>query len=395
MIVDVESVLESEELRRLFEAAEERGRCASRSSRRCWSRWSSTSSSASSSTASSRSARSRSSPDDEAAARAASAGPGAARVDDRRAAALPARGGPASAADRRRGGRAREAGRARRPAREAADDPGEPPFGRLDREELPQPGPAVPRPDPGGHAGADPRRREVRLAPGVQVLDVCDLVDPPGGRALARRQVADHPDAGARRRARLQAQPRRAPALDGARPRADARGDRREANLTLAQAKEVRAAPKATSLDAPVGEDDDAVLGDFVSGGDPPPEELVEETIRAEAIASALRSLPQRHRDVLVLRYGLDHTDPRTLGEIGSAPRDHARARAPDRGRGARAPVGARGDAADLSLIRAHGWPPSRPRRAAPRTRSRAPSARSTAAAAMPATSPKRKSDTM
>jgi RNA polymerase primary sigma factor len=91
-----------------------------------------------------------------------------------------------------------------------------------------------------------------------------------------------------------------------------------EANLTLAQAKEVRAAPKATSLDVPVGQDEDAVLGDFVSGGDPPPEELVEETIRAERIAAALLSLPQRHRDVLVLRYGLDHRDPRTLGEIGS-----------------------------------------------------------------------------
>jgi RNA polymerase primary sigma factor len=90
-----------------------------------------------------------------------------------------------------------------------------------------------------------------------------------------------------------------------------------EANITLDQAKEVRAAPRATSLDAPVGEDDDAVLGDFVSGGEPLPEDQVEETLRSEAIASALRSLPQRHRDVIVLRYGLDEADPRTLGEIG------------------------------------------------------------------------------
>jgi RNA polymerase primary sigma factor len=90
-----------------------------------------------------------------------------------------------------------------------------------------------------------------------------------------------------------------------------------EANLTLAQAKEVRAAPRATSLDAPVGEDEDAVVGDFVAGADPPPDELVEDTIRAEVIATALLSLPKRHRDVIVLRYGLDHTDPRTLGEIG------------------------------------------------------------------------------
>ncbi len=90
-----------------------------------------------------------------------------------------------------------------------------------------------------------------------------------------------------------------------------------EANLPLEQAREVRAVPRATSLDAPVGEDDDAVVGDFVSGGDPLPDELVEDTLRSEIIASALRSLPERHRDVIVLRYGLDEADPRTLGEIG------------------------------------------------------------------------------
>jgi RNA polymerase primary sigma factor len=89
-----------------------------------------------------------------------------------------------------------------------------------------------------------------------------------------------------------------------------------EANLTLAQAKEVRAVPRATSLDAPVGEDDDAVLGDFVSGDEPPPEDTVADTIRSEVVAAAVASLPQRHRDVLVLRYGLG-TDPCTLGEIG------------------------------------------------------------------------------
>ncbi len=90
-----------------------------------------------------------------------------------------------------------------------------------------------------------------------------------------------------------------------------------EANMSLEQAKEVRAAPRATSLDTPVGEDEDAVLGDFVSGSDPLPEDLAEASLRSEIIAEALRSLPQRHRDVIVLRYGLDQTDPRTLEEIG------------------------------------------------------------------------------
>src|SRR5213075_3324830 len=92
----------------------------------------------------------------------------AARDDDRRAAALPARGRPAPAAYGGAGGRAREADRGRRRGREAADDPVEPPPRRLDRQELPQPGSALPRPDPGRHARPDPRRREVRLAPRIR-----------------------------------------------------------------------------------------------------------------------------------------------------------------------------------------------------------------------------------
>ncbi len=43
--------------------------------------------------------------------------------------------------------------------RQAEDGRVEPAAGRLDREELPQPGAAVPRPDPGGHASASSARR--------------------------------------------------------------------------------------------------------------------------------------------------------------------------------------------------------------------------------------------
>jgi len=91
-----------------------------------------------------------------------------------------------------------------------------------------------------------------------------------------------------------------------------------EANLPLQQAKEVKAAARAsTSLDAPVGEADDAVLGDFVPGDGPLPDEMVEDSLRSQTLAEALRSLPDRHRAVLVLRYGLDDADPKTLEEIG------------------------------------------------------------------------------
>jgi RNA polymerase primary sigma factor len=91
-----------------------------------------------------------------------------------------------------------------------------------------------------------------------------------------------------------------------------------EANLPLQQAKEVRAAARASaSLDAPVGESDDAVLGDFVAGEEPLPDEVVENSLRSEVLATALRSLPDRHRAVVTLRYGLEDADPKTLEEIG------------------------------------------------------------------------------
>jgi RNA polymerase primary sigma factor len=91
-----------------------------------------------------------------------------------------------------------------------------------------------------------------------------------------------------------------------------------EANLPVQQAREVRAAARASSsLDAPVGETDDAVLGDFVAGDEPLPEDMVEDSLRSQTLATAIRSLPERHRDVVLLRYGLADSEPKTLEEIG------------------------------------------------------------------------------
>jgi RNA polymerase primary sigma factor len=91
-----------------------------------------------------------------------------------------------------------------------------------------------------------------------------------------------------------------------------------EANLPLQQAVEVRAAARAsTSLDAPIGEADDATFGDFVAGNEPLPDELVENSLRSQTLADALRSLPERHRAVVILRYGLDDAEPKTLEDIG------------------------------------------------------------------------------
>ena len=91
-----------------------------------------------------------------------------------------------------------------------------------------------------------------------------------------------------------------------------------EVALPVAQILEVRAAARtSTSLDAPVGDGDDAVLGDFVAGDGPLPEDLVETTLRTAALRAALSSLAEREQQVLTLRYGLGGVEPQTLEQIG------------------------------------------------------------------------------
>jgi len=91
-----------------------------------------------------------------------------------------------------------------------------------------------------------------------------------------------------------------------------------EASLPIEQAREVKAAARASaSLDQPVGDQEDAVFGDFVAGDDPLPEERVEGALRSQALAVALQALGERERQVLILRYGLVDEEPKTLEEIG------------------------------------------------------------------------------
>ena len=91
-----------------------------------------------------------------------------------------------------------------------------------------------------------------------------------------------------------------------------------EASVPIEQARQVRAAARAAmSLDQPVGDQGDAVVGDFVAGEGLLPDEQVELSLRREALQQALAALGERERQVLVLRYGLDDDDPKTLEEIG------------------------------------------------------------------------------
>ena len=85
----------------------------------------------------------------------------------------------------------------------------------------------VPGSDPGGHDRARPRGREVRLPQGLQVLDLRDLVDPPGDLPCDRRQGPDHPDPDPHRQHPQEARRRPAQAGGPGRPRDHDRGDRR------------------------------------------------------------------------------------------------------------------------------------------------------------------------
>jgi RNA polymerase primary sigma factor len=73
-----------------------------------------------------------------------------------------------------------------------------------------------------------------------------------------------------------------------------------------------------TSLDTPIG-DDGAALQDFLEDEQAVgPDELAVEAVGREALEQVLQALPERERQVLVLRFGLDSGTPRTLEEVGA-----------------------------------------------------------------------------
>jgi RNA polymerase primary sigma factor len=91
------------------------------------------------------------------------------------------------------------------------------------------------------------------------------------------------------------------------------------AKLRLDQVREVREAARAvTSLDKPVGEEEGTAFREIVSGKDESPEQEVTVSLEQETLRRAVAELPDRERDVVKLRYGLNgERDPKSLEEIG------------------------------------------------------------------------------
>ena len=72
------------------------------------------------------------------------------------------------------------------------------------------------------------------------------------------------------------------------------------------------------SLDSPVGDGDDAELGDFVADDVAGPASQVEVLDLESKIVELLDSLGEREREILQMRFGLGLDRPRTLEEVGA-----------------------------------------------------------------------------
>jgi RNA polymerase primary sigma factor len=92
----------------------------------------------------------------------------------------------------------------------------------------------------------------------------------------------------------------------------------KEAEISVDDIEEIRDAARAvTSLDRPIGEEGDASFGDIMPSDDPEPDEEVEVSLRAEALHRALDELPDREKEVVKLRFGVNGNNPTPLRETG------------------------------------------------------------------------------
>ena len=93
----------------------------------------------------------------------------------------------------------------------------------------------------------------------------------------------------------------------------------KQAKLPLKQVLEVRNAARAvTSIDKPVGAEGDTKLGDLMPGHESPPDEELTISLRQDAVRRAVAKLPERERDIVKMRFGLNgDPDPQSLEQIG------------------------------------------------------------------------------
>ena len=89
--------------------------------------------------------------------------------------------------------------------------------------------------------------------------------------------------------------------------------------MTATRVREIlKIAQDTTSLETPVGDEDDSMLGDFIADtSQPTPIEAASRELLKENIEEVLSSLTDREARVLRMRFGLDSRNPMTLEEVG------------------------------------------------------------------------------
>ena len=92
-----------------------------------------------------------------------------------------------------------------------------------------------------------------------------------------------------------------------------------ELEMTPDKVREIiRIAQDPVSLEAPVGEEEDSYLGDFIPDDDAPaPIDSAMQAVFKDELNKALDTLPERERDVLKFRYGIGSDHAHTLEEVG------------------------------------------------------------------------------
>jgi RNA polymerase primary sigma factor len=93
----------------------------------------------------------------------------------------------------------------------------------------------------------------------------------------------------------------------------------KRAKLPLKQVREVRQVARAvTSLDKPIGSENEGSFAELLASDQETPEEEVTYSLQEKALRRAVAQLPDREREIVKLRYGLNgDRDPKSLEAIG------------------------------------------------------------------------------
>jgi RNA polymerase primary sigma factor len=92
----------------------------------------------------------------------------------------------------------------------------------------------------------------------------------------------------------------------------------KELEITPTKVREIlKIAQGTTSLEAPVGDEEDSLLGDFIADTAPSPYDTASKQLLKDNIREVLETLTPREAKVLVYRFGLEGGKPMTLEEVG------------------------------------------------------------------------------